>query len=132
MSRTPPVLLLLLLLASLLVGGIAPRVQAAQTATLLSGPHVGSFEATPDGAFAVFHRSQSYAGPTQVYIVPISGGESVTLNAPVPPPNIFPIAYASPNRRYVVYHVGPDYNNMTEIYSIALDTRTVEIGRAHV
>ncbi len=170
MSRTPPVLLLLLLLASLLVGGIAPRVQAAQTATLLSGPHVGSFEATPDGAFAVFHRSQSYAGPTQVYSVPIgggaptplsppgvsaglvtttddsqsvvylvsgntpsagvylapiSGGESVTLNAPVPPPNIFPIAYASPNRRYVVYHVGPDYNNMTEIYSIALDTRTV-------
>ena len=72
MPRIPPVLLLLL--AGTLAGGIAPRVQAASTTTLLSGPHVGSFETTLDGAFAVFHRSQSYAGPTQVYSVPIGGG----------------------------------------------------------
>jgi Tol biopolymer transport system component len=169
MARTPAVLLLLLLVGTL-AGGIVPRVQAAQTATLLSGPDAGAFEATLDGAFVTLNRSQSSGGAAQVFSVPIGsgtstplsppgasasllttsndsksvvylvngntpsagvflapvgGGESVKLNAPVSQPNIFPIAYASPNRRYVVYHVGPDYNTASEIYSIALDTRTV-------
>src|SRR5580765_7514674 len=79
MSRTPPVLLLLL--AGTLAGGIAPRVQAAQTTALLSGPDVGAFEATPDVASVAFNRSQSDDGPAQVYVVPL-GGASTPLSPP--------------------------------------------------
>jgi len=169
MPRTPPVLLLLLLLAGMLAGGIAPRVQAAQTATLLAGPDVGAFEATPDLALVAFNRSQSFNGPPQVssvsigggattslsppstsaglllttadsqsvvyvvggnapeaglYLAPIGGGDSVRLNAPVPPPDVLALAYASPDRRYVLYLVGPDSSNSgSALYSVALDTR---------
>jgi hypothetical protein len=53
-----------------------------QTATLLSGPHVGAFEATPDGGFVAFNRSQSFEGPTQVYSVLIGGGSPTPLRPP--------------------------------------------------
>jgi Tol biopolymer transport system component len=58
----------------------ASRAQAAATTTLLSGPHVASSATTPDGAFVVFQRSQSYDGPRQIYRVPIGGGTPVALS----------------------------------------------------
>jgi len=60
-----------------------------------------------------------------VYLVPIGGGASVKLNAPLPASDFLIDAYASPNRRYVGYHVGHDKYSAAAIYSIALDTRTV-------
>jgi hypothetical protein len=43
----------------------------------------------------------------------------------VPPPDVLALAYASPDRRYILYLVGPDSSNsQSALYSVALDTRT--------
>jgi Tol biopolymer transport system component len=79
-----------------------------------------NFEITPDSSQVVYRASQDTVLVPELYVVPLSGGESIKLNDPLVAGGFVYSSKVSPDGSRVVYTADQDVDNQWEIFSVSL------------
>jgi hypothetical protein len=102
-----------------LTGGAPPQISPPGSNTALIG-------IPADNAHAVYLNRGIAQNSSDLYLVPINGGDALKLNPTLTAPNLISEARLSPDRRYVIYNVAERFGGaVSEIDSVVLDTHAV-------
>ncbi|HJQ98398.1 MAG TPA: FG-GAP-like repeat-containing protein, partial [Candidatus Polarisedimenticolaceae bacterium] len=101
------------------VGGAATKLNGA----LVTGGDVQSYSVSPNGRTVLYVADEHLDSRNELYNVPVTGGGSSKLNDPlVVGGGVFPTKLFSPDSNRVVYHAVQNALNVSEIFTVLVDS----------
>lgn len=76
---------------------------------------------TPDSGHVLYTAHTTFYGPLELYIVPVTGGDSIKLNGPFVEGGNIDDFVISPDGRWLVYRANQDTQDQFEIYRVPIE-----------